>query len=98
MLPTLGGSYEESPPSLIDLAARDRRWCQGNLQHSRVITAKGLKLATRQHFATGIMSYLASPFWMAQLIVGIVLVFQSAYNPARIFHQRVPPLSRLAAL
>ena len=28
MLPTLGGSYEESPPSLIDLAARDRRWCQ----------------------------------------------------------------------
>ena len=79
MLPTLGGSYEESPPSLIDLAARDRRWCQGNLQHSRVIFAKGLKLATRQHFATGIMSYLASPLWMAQLIVGLVLVFQSAY-------------------
>ena len=79
MLPTLGGSYEESPPSLIDLAARDRRWCQGNLQHSRVIAASGLKLATRQHFATGIMSYMASPFWMAQLIVGIVLVFQSAY-------------------
>ena len=79
MLPTLGGSYEESPPSLIDLAARDRRWCQGNLQHMRVIGSKGLKLATRQHFATGIMSYLASPLWMAQLIVGIVLVFQSAY-------------------
>ena len=79
MLPTLGGSYEESPPSLIDLAARDRRWCQGNLQHSRVIASRGLKLATRQHFATGIMSYLASPLWMAQLIVGIVLVFQSAY-------------------
>ncbi len=79
MLPTLGGSFEESPPSLIDLAARDRRWCQGNLQHSRVILAKGLKLATRQHFATGIMGYLASPLWMAQLIVGLVLVFQSAY-------------------
>ncbi|MBV8474804.1 MAG: glucans biosynthesis glucosyltransferase MdoH, partial [Hyphomicrobiales bacterium] len=29
MLPTLGGSFEESPPSVIDLAARDRRWCQG---------------------------------------------------------------------
>ena len=28
MLPDLGGSYEESPPSLIDLAARDRRWCR----------------------------------------------------------------------
>jgi len=87
MLPTVGGSYEESPPSLIDLAARDRRWCQGNLQHIRVIGAAGLKLATRQHFATGIMSYLASPFWMAQLIVGIVLVLQSAYIRPEYFTQ-----------
>ena len=79
MLPTLGGSFEESPPSLIDLAARDRRWCQGNLQHVRVLPARGLKLATRQHFATGIMGYLASPLWMSQLIIGIVLVLQSAY-------------------
>src|SRR5271165_4257624 len=79
MLPNLGGSFEESPPSLIDLAARDRRWCQGNLQHSRIIGAKGFVWATRQHFATGIMGYLASPVWMAQLLVGIVLVLQSHY-------------------
>ena len=79
MLPVLGGSYEESPPSLIDLATRDRRWCQGNLQHSRIMMGKGFVLPTRQHFATGIMGYLASPFWMAQLIVGIVLVLQSTY-------------------
>ncbi len=64
MLPNLSGSYEESPPSLLDLAARDRRWCQGNLQHTRVVGARGWKLATRLHFATGIMSYLASPFWL----------------------------------
>jgi membrane glycosyltransferase len=31
----LGGSYEEIPPTLIDYAKRDRRWCQGNLQHAR---------------------------------------------------------------
>ncbi|MDQ4135735.1 MAG: glucans biosynthesis glucosyltransferase MdoH, partial [Pseudomonadota bacterium] len=79
MLPELDGSYEESPPSLIDIAARDRRWCQGNLQHMRVITARGLKLPTRQHFATGIMAYLASPFWLFQLIVGIALVLQTTY-------------------
>src|SRR5215218_5950277 len=79
MLPELGGSYEESPPSLIDLAARDRRWCQGNLQHMRVFSARGFKLPTRQHFATGIMSYLASPFWLFQLIVGIALVLQTTY-------------------
>jgi membrane glycosyltransferase len=79
MLPLLEGSYEESPPSLIDLSVRDRRWCQGNLQHSRVIGTRGLRLATRQHFATGIMGYVASPFWLAQLLVGIALVLQTTY-------------------
>ena len=79
MLPDAEGSYEESPPTLIDLAVRDRRWCQGNLQHARIIGAKGLRMATRQHFATGIMGYLASPFWLAQLVVGITLVLQTMY-------------------
>jgi membrane glycosyltransferase len=79
MLPTLGGSYEESPPSLIDLAARDRRWCQGNLQHIRILPTKGLVLPSRQHFVTGIMGYVASPLWMAQLLVGIALVLQASY-------------------
>ena len=79
MLPSLGGSFEESPPSLIDLAARDRRWCQGNLQHLRVLPAKGLRLASRQHFATGIMAYGSSPLWMLQLFVGILLVLQASY-------------------
>src|SRR3984957_4679470 len=79
MLPNLGGSYEESPPSLIDLAARDRRWCQGNLQHARIIGARGFRVATGQHLANGIMGYLSSPLWMAQLLVGIVLVLQSHY-------------------
>ncbi|RVU16593.1 glucans biosynthesis glucosyltransferase MdoH [Methylobacterium oryzihabitans] len=79
MLPDLAGSYEESPPSLIDVAIRDRRWAQGNLQHSRIIGAAGLTLATRQHFATGIAGYVASPLWAAQLVVGIALALQTAY-------------------
>ena len=79
MLPLLGGSFEESPPSLIDLAARDRRWCQGNLQHTRLLGIAGLHPASRQHFTTGIMGYVASPLWMMQLVVGIVLVFQASY-------------------
>ncbi|MDP4021079.1 glucans biosynthesis glucosyltransferase MdoH [Methylobacterium sp. NEAU 140] len=77
MLPRLPGSYEESPPSLIDVAVRDRRWAQGNLQHARVIGAAGLHPATRQHFATGIMGYVASPLWLLQLVVGILLVLQT---------------------
>jgi membrane glycosyltransferase len=79
MLPSLPGSYEESPPSLIDVAARDRRWCQGNLQHMRILPARGFAAATRQHFATGIMGYVASPLWLAQLMIGILLVLQASY-------------------
>ena len=88
MLPQLTGSYEESPPSLIDLSVRDRRWCQGNLQHLRVIGAKGLTWSTRQHFATGVMAYLASPFWLAQLLVGMVLVLQTYWVRPEYFTQQ----------
>lgn len=87
MLPDLTGSYEESPPSLIDVSVRDRRWAQGNLQHSRIIGAKGFVLPTRQHFATGIMGYLASPFWLMQLVVGILIVLQVNYARPEYFTQ-----------
>jgi membrane glycosyltransferase len=87
MLPDLTGSYEESPPSLIDISVRDRRWAQGNLQHSRVIGAKGFVWSTRQHFATGIMGYLASPFWLMQLVVGILIVLQVNYARPEYFTQ-----------
>ena len=79
MLPNLEGSYEESPPSLIDLSARDRRWCQGNLQHLRIAPASGLHWASRQHFMTGIFGYLASPLWLMQLLVGILIVLQANF-------------------
>ncbi len=79
MLPDLEGSYEEGPPSLIDLAVRDRRWCQGNLQHARVILAPGMKWSSRQHFATGIAAYVASPLWLMQLVVGLLLVLQTRF-------------------
>ena len=87
MLPDLTGSYEESPPSLIDISVRDRRWAQGNLQHSRIVGAKGFVMPTRQHFATGIMSYLASPLWLAQLVVGIMIVLQVNYARPEYFTQ-----------
>lgn len=79
MLPRIEGSYEESPPSLIDVAQRDRRWCQGNLQHTALLTTPGLYPLSRQHFLNGIFSYLASPFWMFMLLCGIALSLQSKF-------------------
>lgn len=66
----LSGSYEETPPTLIDHATRDRRWCQGNLQHSRLLLARGLHWLSRLHFALGIMSYLGSALWAGFLVIG----------------------------
>lgn len=75
----LSGSFEECPPSIIDLAVRDRRWCQGNLQHSRIIGTKGLHWVSRLHLTTGIMSYLSSPFWLLLILSGLLLALQAHY-------------------
>ncbi|HWX32856.1 MAG TPA: glucans biosynthesis glucosyltransferase MdoH [Steroidobacteraceae bacterium] len=72
-----GGSWEESPPSLIDIAIRDRRWAQGNLQHMKIIGSAGLKFASRMHLGVGIMSYLSSPLWLVMLGIGFALAVQS---------------------
>ncbi len=67
----LKGSYEEAPDNLIEYAKRDRRWCQGNLQHGRLIAAPGLKAWSRFTFIQGIMAYLASPLWLLLLVASI---------------------------
>jgi membrane glycosyltransferase len=57
----LPGNYEECPGNLVDFAKRDRRWLQGNLQHARLIVARGFHAVNRLHFILGILSYVASP-------------------------------------
>ena len=79
MVPGLPGSYEESPPSLPDLAVRDRRWCQGNLQHIAVLPSRGLHWVSRMHLLTGIGSYITAPMWLLFIIVGILISLQSRF-------------------
>jgi len=86
MADKVGGSYEESPPSLVDAAIRDRRWAQGNLQHAKVLGAAGLRWHSRMHFAFGIMSYLSSPLWLMLLLIGLALAVQGALQEPSYFH------------
>jgi membrane glycosyltransferase len=79
MVPTLRGSYEECPPSLLDFAARDRRWCQGNLQHLAVLPSRGLHWVSRLHVLTGIGSYLTAPLWFIFLGLGILVSLQAQF-------------------
>jgi membrane glycosyltransferase len=64
----LEGSYEEAPQTMIENAERDRRWCQGNMQHFMVVWARGLRGLSRLHLAQGILGYLASPLWLFFLL------------------------------
>lgn len=79
MAPQLAGSYEECPPTLTDYAMRDRRWCQGNLQHMGVLPARGLHWVSRLHLLTGIGSYITAPLWLMFLMVGILISLQAQY-------------------
>src|SRR5882724_4439961 len=64
----LEGSYEEIPQDIISNAKRDRRWCQGNLQHGMVLFARGLRGVSRLHLVNGIFGYLTGPLWFLFLL------------------------------
>jgi membrane glycosyltransferase len=83
--PDLQGSYEEGPENLIEYAKRDRRWCQGNLQHRRLLLAPGLRWWSRFTFLQGIMAYMASPLWLVLLAASI----GSAMLPEPVFFRKI---------
>ncbi len=86
-------SYEELPPTLIDYAKRDRRWCQGNMQHVRMIMARGFSSLSRLHMVMGIMSYLSSPLWLLFLLVtGFEAYVQSQTLPVYFFGDNIFPV------
>ncbi|MBW0146463.1 glucans biosynthesis glucosyltransferase MdoH [Marinobacter arenosus] len=84
--PELGGSFEESPPTLGDELARDNRWTKGNLQHLWVLlTEPGLRFAHRMAFLNGIMAYAASPLWLLFLITVTISAAQMTLAPIDYF-------------
>jgi membrane glycosyltransferase len=76
----LGGSYEETPPTLLEELKRDRRWCQGNLQHIRLLFTKGLLSAHRALFLHGAMSYGSSLLWFTFISLSTVEAIAEAFR------------------
>ncbi|HRD28343.1 MAG TPA: glucans biosynthesis glucosyltransferase MdoH [Caulobacter sp.] len=75
--PALSGSHEETPPSLLEFMKRERRWCQGNLQHIALLRAPGLHWMSRFQLIVGLLAYLASPIWLLSLAAGLLIQVQN---------------------
>ena len=76
----LEGSYEELPPSLFEELERDRRWCQGNIQHLRLMFLKGISFGYRLLFLNGNLFYFSSLLWL------ILLLLMTVHAIADFFH------------
>ncbi|HXV79651.1 MAG TPA: glucans biosynthesis glucosyltransferase MdoH [Candidatus Binatia bacterium] len=81
----LGGSYEESPPTLADELKRDRRWCQGNLQHLRLLFGDGIRGGHRAIFSMGVMAYLSALLWFLFLLLHTVEIVLETLLPPTYF-------------
>lgn len=84
----IGGSYEEFPPTVVDLAIRDRRWMQGNLQHLQLLGVSGLAWTSRLHLLIGASAYLTSPAW---LLLILTMIGQAATRDLGTFATLAPP-------
>jgi membrane glycosyltransferase len=79
------GSYEEVPANMLDFAKRDRRWTQGNLQHMRVLPARGLHWLSRLHMGMGVLAFTASMLWLIMLGLSTVDAVWRAVDPEGFF-------------
>jgi membrane glycosyltransferase len=83
---SIEGSHEEFPPTLSDHAVRDRRWCQGNLQHLRLLASGGFHWVNRLQLLMGASAYLTSPLWLMlaliSLLQGVGLVASASFAPS----------------
>lgn len=82
----LEDSYEELPPNLLEELERDKRWCQGNIQHLRLMFMRGIACGHRILFLNGNLFYFASFMWFLLLVlmtVNAVVLFsqKTVYFP-----------------
>src|SRR5579883_960845 len=85
LVPDDSGSWEEVPSNIIDYAARDRRWAQGNLQHLGLLPIRGLHWLSRVHLLTGVLSYASSPLWLLVLLLSSTVVILDAIHGYQYF-------------
>jgi membrane glycosyltransferase len=61
VLPEEDGSWEDNPPTLFEFSRRDLRWCQGNMQYTKLLGLPGLLPMSRFQLAWAILMFLGVP-------------------------------------
>ena len=61
VLPIELGSWEENPPTILDFAKREVRWCQGNLQYLKLLRLPGLLVLSRFQLLWAVLMFLGVP-------------------------------------
>ncbi len=67
VLPAEGGSWEENPPTMLDFLTRDVRWCQGNLQYTKLLDIPGLLPMSRFQLVWAILMFVGLPAWTVMI-------------------------------
>ena len=63
VLPIERGSWEENPPTMLEFARRDVRWCQGNMQYLKLLNLPGLYPMSRFQLVWAILMFIGIPAW-----------------------------------
>ena len=63
VLPVENGSWEENPPTMLDFAKRDVRWCQGNMQYIKLLDTPGLHAMSRFQLVWAVLMFVGLPAW-----------------------------------
>jgi len=63
VLPVENGSWEENPPTMLDFAKRDVRWCQGNMQYLKLLDTPGLHAMSRFQLVWAVLMFVCLPAW-----------------------------------
>jgi len=76
VLPVERGSWEENPPTMLEFARRDVRWCQGNMQYLQLLDLPGLYPMSRFQLVWAILMFIGIPAWTLMIALLPVAAWQ----------------------
>ena len=77
VLPEERGSWEENPPTMLEFAQRDVRWCQGNMQYLKLLDLPGLYPMSRFQLVWAILMFIGIPAWTLMIALLPVAAWQA---------------------